>query len=95
MLKPFTPEGRFDWGLDPLVEGRRWAFVPVIGESYEARLGVAVAGEPGYYPIPELWCHADDYEEMRAHADALNAERGLDARSAMPIVASSMRRSGR
>jgi hypothetical protein len=94
MLKPFTPEGRFESGLDPIVEGKRWAFVAVLGEANPARLGVAVAGEPGYYPIPEFWCHADDYGVMRAHADALNAERGLDLRSAAQIVASTMRRPG-
>ncbi len=84
MLKPLTLEGRFECGLD--------TFVAVPGEAHASALGVAIADEPGYHPIPDVWCHADNRAEMRAHADTLNAERGLDQLAAVRIVASSMRR---
>lgn len=91
MLKPFTPEGRFECGLDALVAGKRWAFVPVVGELNAAALGVAIADEPGFLPIPETWAHADDYAAMESHAEALNLAEGLDPKAAALIVISSMR----
>lgn len=92
MLKPFTAEGRFECGLDNLIQDRVWAFVAVTGEGCPARLGVAVRDEPGFYPVPEVWSYGDDLGEMQAHADALNAAEGLDLHAAALIVASSMRR---
>jgi hypothetical protein len=90
-LKPFTKEGRFECGLDDIVKGKVWCFVNVVGENYPARLGVAIANEPGYVPIPEFWCHADDYSELDRHAEELNNAEGIDVREAARIVLSSMR----
>lgn len=89
MLKPFTTEGRFECGLDEIVRGKIWAFVAVVGEHTPARLGVAIANEPGYYPIPEHWCHGD-YDDISAHADELNRAEGLDLHISTLIVASTM-----
>jgi hypothetical protein len=71
--------------------GKVWCFVNVIGEHYPARLGIAVANEPGYIPIPEHWAHADSYDEMDRHAEELNLAEGHDVLSAAKIVLSSMR----
>lgn len=89
-LKPFTGEGRFECGLDERIAHKTWAFTAVVGVDYPARLGVSVANEPGYIPIPEYWCHADSWEEMEAHADELNEAEGLDANTALRIVCFSM-----
>jgi hypothetical protein len=89
-MKEFTIEGRFECGLDAAVAGKVWCFVNVNGERYAARLGVAVANEPGYIPIPEHWAHADTYDEMDRHAEALNIAEGIDVRTAALIVISTM-----
>lgn len=91
MLKPFTAEGRFECGLDTIVAGKVWAFVNVVGENYPARLGIAIANEPGYVPIPEHWCHADSYDELDRHAEQLNEAEGLSVLEAVRIVCSTMR----
>lgn len=88
-LKPLTAEGRFECGLDSVVRDKVWAFVPVISE-HGAGLGVAVANESGYRPIPLHWARADTYDEMAAHADALNEAEGLTLDTAARIVVSTM-----
>lgn len=90
MLKPFTFEGRFECGLDDIVRGKVWCFVNVVGEHYPARLGIAIANEPGYNPIPEHWCHADSYDELDRHAEDLNLAEGIDVKLAARIVCSTM-----
>ncbi len=90
MLKPFTGEGRFECGLDDVVAGKVWAFVAIVGSPM--RLGVAIANERGYVPIPTTWCHGDDYDEMNRHVEELNKAEGIDRDTAGRIVASSMRR---
>jgi hypothetical protein len=92
MLKPLTKEGRFECGLDDAVKGKVWCFVNVVGENYPARLGIAFANEPGYCPIPEFWCHADNYNELDRHAEELNKAEGIDVLQAAKIVCSSMRK---
>lgn len=89
-MKEFTKEGRFECGLDPIIAGKAWAFTAVVGDHCAARLGVAIANEAGYVPIPETWCNADDYDAMEAHAEALNAAEGLDPKTAALIVVSTM-----
>lgn len=89
-LKELTKEGRFECGLDALVKGKDWAFTAVVGDHCAARLGVAIANESGYVPVPETWAHADDYDAMEAHAEALNAAEGLDPKTAALIVVSTM-----
>lgn len=88
MIVELTAEGRFESGLDALVEGKRFAFLAVIGERYAARLGAAVEGEPGYYPVPEVWAHSDCMKTLQDHADRLNAHMGLSREDAARVVAS-------
>ncbi len=90
-MKKFSFEGRFESGLDDVVKGKAFAFTP--GEMHadgKVGLGVAIANEPGYLPIPSHWCIADNYAEMADHCDDLNAAEGLDPKAAAIIVCSSM-----
>lgn len=94
-MKPFTPEGRFECGLDEVLKAKavkagEWAFVAVIGENFGARLGVAIANESGYVPIPEHWAHADDLDDLEEHAQTLNAQEGIGPRTAALIMVSTM-----
>jgi hypothetical protein len=90
--KQLTFEGKFESGILDLCAGKVYAFVAVLapgrGETYQ--LGIAVANEAGYHPVPLHWAHADTMEEMQAEATRLNAEMGLDEGRAALIVASSM-----
>lgn len=92
-LKLLTAEGRFECGLAEVVAGKVWAFAPVVpnvpGPLFG--LGVAIANEPGYIPIPLHWVHADTYEEAADHADELNRAEGLDDKTAYRIIASTMK----
>lgn len=88
MIRELTAEGRFESGLDALVAGKRYAFLAIVGDRHPARLGAAVENEPGYYPIPEAWAHADSMLEMQKHADFLNARLGLSTKDAGKLVAS-------
>lgn len=90
MLKPLTAEGRFEAGIDNVVKGKVWAYVAVTGEHYGARLGIAIANQQGYNPVPEHWAHADTYDEMSAHADELNEAEGLSKWNATEVVISTM-----
>lgn len=89
-MKKLSAEGRFECGLDDVVRGKVWAFVAVVGEHFPARLGIAMANEQGYNPIPEHWAHADSLDEMEAHAEELNEAEGLNSHFAAEIVCSSM-----
>ena len=48
MIRELTAEVRFESGIDALVAGKRYAFLAIVGDRYVARLGAAVADEPGY-----------------------------------------------
>lgn len=94
-LREFTHEGRFECGLDSVLKDKgvkpgTWAFIAVIGEDYGARLGVAVANENGYVPIPEHWAHADSLDDLEEHAQTLNALEGIGPRTAAMIMVSTM-----
>lgn len=89
-LKPLTFEGRFECGFDAIVKNKVWAFVAVVGDNYGARLGVAIANESGYCPIPEFWANADTIDVMQAHADELNQAEGKSPREAAEIICSTM-----
>jgi adenine/guanine phosphoribosyltransferase-like PRPP-binding protein len=89
LMKKFTQEARFDCGLDEVVSGKLWAFVAVV-DSRGISLGVAVANEPGYMPVPRSFCHGDTYDAMHAHAMELNRDEGLTEEAAMRIICSSM-----
>lgn len=90
MIKKLSMEGRFECGLDDVVKNKVWAFVAVVGEHSPARLGIAIANEQGYNPIPEYWAHGDDLHELQAHADELNEAEGKDKRLAAEIICSTM-----
>ena len=68
--------------------GKIWAFVPIaIGEC---SLGVAIANEPGYYPIPRY--QEPNYNKACEYAQKLNYEHlGLTDIQALDIQASTMR----
>lgn len=89
-IRKLTAEGRFECGLDAVVAGKAWAFVAVPGENARARLGIAIANEAGYNPIPETWCHGDNLDEMHRHADELNETEGLNSDVAGRIVMSTL-----
>ena len=95
-LKKLSAEGRFESGLDAVLKGKEaYAFTAVVNDQHEKgqppyRLGVAVANEPGYYPVPLHWSHSDNYEAMLEHAHELNDALGLSRREAALIISSSM-----
>lgn len=90
MLKKLSFEGRFECGVDELAKGKACAYVPVVISSGMG-LGLAVANEQGYHPIPLHWCNGDNFDELAEHADELNLELfALDARAAAVIVCSTM-----
>jgi hypothetical protein len=94
LIKKLTFEGRFECGLDEIVKGKAFAFVAVSNiepHMPHYRLGVAIANERGYYPVPAHWAHSDSYDQMSAHADELNKAEGLEPKAAAMIVCSSMR----
>jgi len=93
MLKQLTTEGMAECDLFTVVDGKNWAFVPVVAKSEGFGLGIAVENEPGYHPVPVFWCNGDSYDEMAQHADELNRDILLiGQKRAAEIVMSSMRR---
>lgn len=89
MLHELSACSRAELEIESNFAGRQWAYTPVMGD-YGWQLGIAEANIAGYSPVPGFFCHADTYDEMAAHADALNAERGVGVEEAMRTVASSM-----
>lgn len=69
--------------------GKSWAYAAVLDKNYGAALGIAVANEAGYSPVPAFFCNGT-YAEMSKEADRLNAERGLGKEESVRIVCSSM-----
>lgn len=72
--------------------GQRYAYVPVLldDEGMGFGLGVAVAREPGYFPIPASFFKTGDYKEAAQTADGMNLHIGLSEDAAVKIIASSM-----
>lgn len=93
-MKRLSFEGLFESGALELTRGKVCAFVAVLDhERGGVQLGVAVANEPGYYPMPAYWAHGDDHEyaAMQEHARELNREHfKLDDDAAARIVASTL-----
>jgi hypothetical protein len=91
-IKKLSAEGRFEAGVDEIMAGKLFAFVAVVGENYAWRLGLAVANEQGFNPVPEFWAHGDgeDMAEFHDHADDLNEALGLNKEQALRIIASTM-----
>jgi hypothetical protein len=83
----------FQQHLKQLFANRTWAFVPVLSPEGIWGLGVAVAKQHGYYPIPLGECCAarvqGAYEAIAAYAVELNlATLGLEPAAAGEIIAS-------
>lgn len=96
-IRKLTKEGEFEAGIEAIVAGKVWAYTPVIAFGKRGALGeppfglgIAIANEPKYHPVPIAWCHGDNWEEMAEHADELNRARGLTDEHATEIVISSM-----
>jgi hypothetical protein len=70
--------------------GKLWCFVPVTGTHCPIALGVAVANEAGYSPLPETFCNADTWNDMEAYADELNTQMGISDEESIKIVGSTM-----
>jgi len=87
-MKKFTKEARFECNLDEIVKGKLWAFTPGNHVGGVVRLGIAIANEAGYNPIPLHWCNAETYDEMWAHCDELNEAEGHTKGAAMRIISS-------
>lgn len=88
-MKKLSKCAMLELGIEAKYAGKMWAFTVVIGQLEGGALGIAVANEAGYSPVPEFWAHGT-YQEMQDHADELNKERGLGVEEAMNIVCSSM-----
>lgn len=78
--------------LETLFAGKVWVFTPVLPRMNTTwGLGIAVANEHDYSPVPLSRANADTLNEMEAHADELNAQMGIDRDTALRIVASTGR----
>jgi hypothetical protein len=90
-MQKLTAEGRFEAGIDGIVAGKVWAFVAAYPPRTDiCGLGIAIANEPGFYPVPLTWANGT-FDEMSDHADELNLAEGLNIMAATKIVLSSMR----
>jgi hypothetical protein len=86
-----TFEGRFECGFDEVVKGKIAAVVAVRSKD-GIGLGIAIANERGYCPIPLTWAHGDNFQEMMDHADEINREvLGISRDQAFEIIATTMR----
>lgn len=72
----------------------RAAFVAVLPQDRLPRingaLGVAIANETGYMPVPLAWVRFASFSDAEVEADRLNTLVGLDDETAMRIVFSTM-----
>lgn len=70
------------------------AFVAVLpsenSHGYHGALGIAVANERGYHPVPLGWARFTTMDAAQANADELNRHIGLSDMTAVLIVASTM-----
>lgn len=89
MIRTLTDMDRAELELEAAFAGELWAFVPVIRGSFIC-LGIAVANEAGYCPVPVSRCQGNNWDEMSAHADDLNQRwLGLDKKATIHIWCSS------
>lgn len=89
-MKPLSKQMQIELGIERKFRGKFWAYVPVMAKGYGWALGIAVANEAGYSPVPAFFCNAERREEMVEFAEKLNAARGIDPETEMRIVCSSM-----
>lgn len=71
--------------------GHVWCFVAVTSKNVGCALGVAVANERGYCPLPVHWSHSDNWFDMEEYVDELNRDLGWTEDQSMDIVASTIR----
>jgi hypothetical protein len=91
-MKPLSQLAIAELEIEQLFAGKLWAYVPVSDGTYaQWGLGIAVANERGYNPIPPYWCHGDNYNQLGDHADLLNERRGMSRDEVARIIASTMR----
>jgi hypothetical protein len=88
MLKKFTAADRVESGIDGIIKGKNYAFLPIVGDESFVALGVAIADDSGTYPIAIGWCYATSYREMAAHAIELNRGDGIDDETARQTIKS-------
>lgn len=95
MTKPL-PDARIEAYRRVMSEDgiRPIAFVAVLPEQsvpgVQGGLGIAVANEAGYTPIPLAWARFESFEAAQEDADRINKALGLDADRAFAIIASTM-----
>ena len=75
--------------VDRAFQSKLWAYVAVVGKD-TCHLGMAVANENGYSPIPPYHYSHDNFDIVQAEADRLNTSRGMAHDAVLAIVASSM-----
>lgn len=79
------------YDIEQAFRGKLWCYVAVINRNHA--LGIAVANERGYSPVPyHMTSNActDDYTSRKELANKLNAERGQSESEALNIIASSI-----
>lgn len=96
MNKSLTTMAIAEMEIEDKWAGKLWAYTPtVLGRESAAGdncfgLGIAVANESGYTPLPIYWANFETYDAAADDADRLNKERGLDDEEAIRIICSSM-----
>lgn len=93
MSKQLTELAIAELGITEMMAGKAYAYVAVMsGDTYG--LGLAVANERGYHPIPLHWAQADTFNSAHDLADEMNEKIGLNLEAAARIVCSTMRKGG-
>lgn len=79
--------------IEEAFKGKLWTYV-AIATSTDHKIGVAVANEQGYSPVPYNMTRdcGDRYDERRAYCITLNQERDQDEVASMNIICSTMRK---
>jgi hypothetical protein len=80
---------------DACADRGKIAFVAIMPDEpfpgIQGALGVAVANERGYFPVPLGWARYATYDAAADHADRLNTQvLGLTTADAFRIIASTM-----
>lgn len=76
--------------LKEMFKGQTFAFTAVVADEGGYGLGIAVQGEPGYWPVPTHLAFSPMWEAMNIGASKLNQHLGLSAEKATAVVTSTM-----
>ena len=76
--------------IQEMLKGKAYAFTAVVSDEAAFALGVAVQGDPGYWPIPVQMASSPMWEAMNSAATRLNENLGLSEQEAIAIVSSTM-----